>query len=98
MVKIDIQAIEDTILKEIEKLKVLPGVDADAKIDKNSKPGTIGLSSIVLVTMTGYLEDILGVEIPANCNIFRDGDGIRELTIREVAEKLQKIAKPWKTT
>ena len=98
MVKIDIQIIEATILQEIEKLKILPSVDADAKIDKDSKPGMIGLSSNVLVAITGFLEDILGVEIPVNCYIFRDGDGIRELNIREAAEKLQKIAKPWKTT
>ena len=98
MVKIDIQIIEDTILQEIEKLKGLPNIDAEAKIDKDCKPGMIGVRSNVLVTITGYLEDILGVEIPANCYIFRDGDGIRELNIREAAEKLQKIAKPWKTT
>lgn len=98
MVKIDIQIIEDTILQEIEKLKDLPSIDTDAEINKDSKPGMIGLSSNVLVTITGYLEDILKVEIPPNCYIFRDSDGIRELNIREAAEKLQKIAKLWKTT
>lgn len=97
MISIDIQTIEDTILQEIEKLKDLPSVDPEAKIDKDSKPGMIGLSSNVLVTITGYLEDILEVEIPPSCYIFRDSDGVRELNIREAAEKLQKIAKPWKT-
>jgi hypothetical protein len=98
MVKIDVKAIEEAILQEVEKLKDLPSVDAEAKIDKDSKPGMIGLSSNVLVTITGYLEDILEVEIPPTCYIFRDSDGIRELSIREAAEKLQKIAKPWKKT
>ncbi|WDZ99687.1 hypothetical protein [Mucilaginibacter sp. SJ] len=98
MVKIDIQVIEDTILQEIEKHRDLPSVATDAKIDKDSRPGMIGFSSNVLVTITGYLEDILEVEIPPSCYIFLDSDGIRELNIREAAEKLQKIAKPWKTT
>jgi hypothetical protein len=98
MVEIDIMIIEDTILQEIEKLRDLPGIAPDAKIDKDCRPGMIGVRSTVLVTITGYLEDVLGIEIPANCYIFRDTDGLRELNIREAAEKLQKIAKPWKTT
>ncbi|QXV63988.1 hypothetical protein INP83_12860 [Mucilaginibacter sp. 21P] len=98
MVNIDVQAIEDAILEEIEKLKDLPTIDPEAKIDKDSKPGMIGLSSNVLVTVSGFLEEILQVEIPPTCYIFRDSDGIRELNIREAAEKLQKIAKPCKTT
>jgi hypothetical protein len=98
MVNIDIQNIEDTILQEIENLKSMPSVDPDAKIDKDCKPGMIGLRSQILVTIMGRLEEILEVEIPHNCYIFRDTDGIRELNIREAAEKLQKIAKPCNTT
>jgi hypothetical protein len=98
MVKIDVQKIEDTILQEIESLKGMPSVDPDAKIDKDCKPGIIGIRSQILVNIMGRLEEILEVEIPNNCYIFRDTDGIRELNIREAAEKLQKIAKPCKTT
>lgn len=98
MVTIDIQIIEDAIVQEIEKLKEQDIVSADAKVDKECKPGMVGASSNVLVTITGWLEETLNVEIPNNCYIFRDGDGIRELTIREAAEKLQKIAKPCKAT
>ena len=96
MVKIDIQKIEDTILQEIEGLKGMPSVDPKANIDKDCKPGAIGFRSQILVEIMGRLEEILEVEIPNNCYIFRDTDGIRELNIRDAAEKLQKIAKPWK--
>ena len=98
MVKIELHIIEDAILQEIEQLKGMSGVDTETEINKECKPGQIGIRSQILVTIMGQLEDVLGVEIPANCYIFRDSDGIRELNVREAAEKLQKIAKPCKTT
>jgi hypothetical protein len=98
MVKIDIQVIEDAIVQEIQKLKEQSIVSAETTIDEDCKPGMVGASSNVLVTITGWLEEVLNVEIPNNCYIFRDSDGIRELNIREAAEKLQKIAKPCKAT
>ena|ERR1700761_1211595 len=98
MIETDIKLIEDIILQEIEKLKGLPGIDSELKIDEECKPGMIGARSTVLVSITGILGEILNVEIPNNCYIFRDSDGIRELNIREVAEKLKKIAKTCKTT
>ena len=93
MVKIALDLVEDAILKEMEKLKVLPSISIEEEIDKESKPGAIGIRSQVLVTVMGKLEELLEIEIPNNCYIFRDSDGIRELTIREAAEKLLKIAK-----
>lgn len=93
MVKIENKIVEDAILEEIEKLKGLSSVDSDAEINKECKPGIIGVRSQILVDIMGKLEETLGVTIPNNCYIFRDGDGIRELTIREAAEKLIKIAK-----
>lgn len=93
MVKIENKIVEDAILEEIEKLRGLSSVDTEAEIDKECKPGIIGVRSQILVDIMGKLEETLGVTIPNNCYIFRDGDGIRELTIREAAEKLIKIAK-----
>jgi acyl carrier protein len=93
MVKIENKIVEDAILEEIGKLRGLSSVDAEAEIDKECKPGIIGVRSQILVDIMGKLEETLGVTIPNNCYIFRDGDGIRELTIREAAEKLIKIAK-----
>ena len=93
MVKIENKDVEKAIIEEIEKLKGLSSVNAEAEIDKECKPGSIGVRSQILVDIMGKLEESLGVIIPNNCYIFRDGDGIRELTIREAAEKLIKIAK-----
>lgn len=93
MIKIENQIVEDAILQEIEQLRGLSSVDAEAEINKECKPGIIGVRSQILVDIMGKLEESLGITIPNNCYIFRDSDGIRELTIREAAEKLIKIAK-----
>lgn len=93
MVKIESHIVEDAIIQEIEKLKGLSTVDANADINTDCKPGIIGVRSQILVDITGKLEEILDIIVPNNCYIFRDSDGIRELTIREAAQKLIKIAK-----
>lgn len=93
MVNIENHIVEDAIIQEIEKLKGLSSVDAEAEISKECKPGVIGVRSQILVDIMGKLEELLEVVIPNNCYIFRDRDGITELTIREAAEKLIKIAK-----
>jgi hypothetical protein len=93
MVKIENHIVENAILEEVEKLKGLSSVNVDAEINIDCKPGIIGIRSHVLVDITGILEEVLEIIIPNNCYIFRDSDGIRELSIREAAEKLIKIAK-----
>lgn len=93
MVDIQSHIVEDAILQEIEKLKGLSSVEPDAEIDKLCKPGAIGVRSQILVDIMGKLEETLGIIIPNNCYIFRDRDGITELTVRQAAEKLIKIAK-----
>ena len=93
MVQIENHIVEDAIIKEIEKLRGLSTVDADADINKDCKPGIIGIRSQILVDITGKLEEILEVVIPNNCYIFRDKDGITEFTIKQAAENLIKIAK-----
>ena len=93
MVQIESHIVEDAIIVQIEKLKGLSTVDPEAKIDKECKPGVIGIRSQVLVDIMGILEESLAVVIPNNCYIFRDRDGVKELTIAEAAAKLIKISK-----
>lgn len=93
MVQIENYIVEEAIIQEIEKLKGLSTVDSDAEIDKECKPGIIGVRSQILVDIMGKLEEILQVTIPNNCYIFRDRDGITEFSIKAAAEKLIKIAK-----
>ncbi|WP_342084846.1 hypothetical protein [Dyadobacter sp. OTU695] len=93
MLEADVHSVEKVILEELEKVKGLSSVDTDVEINSDCKPGAIGIRSQVLVSIMGNLEEILNVTIPDTCYIFRDTDGIRELTVREAAEKLIKIAK-----
>ena len=93
MVNIDKLIVQNAIIKEIEQLKNLPSVDSDAQVNEDCKPGVIGVRSQILVDIMGRLEEILEITIPNNCYIFRDSDGIRELTIKEATEKLIKISK-----
>jgi hypothetical protein len=93
MMNLEIKTVEDAIILEIEEVKGLSSVHANAKIDKDCKPGLIGIRSQVLVDIMGKLEEILSIVIPNNCYIFRAKDGITELSINQAAEKLIKIAK-----
>ena len=93
MVKIENYIVEDVIIQEIEKLKGLFGVNPGAEVNRECKPGAIGVRSQILVDVMGKLEELLKIVIPNNCYIFRDSDGITELTIWEAAEKLIKKSK-----
>lgn len=93
MIEIENHIIEEAIVTEIEKLKKMSSVDVEAQINKECKPGAIGIRSQVLVTIMGVLEESLEIIIPNNCYIFRDSNENRELTIKEAAAKLIKIAK-----
>jgi len=90
MLEINNKVIEDAIIEEVKKLRGLSTVDADAMIDKNCKPGVIGVRSHVLVDVMGILEEILQVVIPDNCYIFRENK--KELSIKEAAAKLKNKA------
>lgn len=93
MLTTELSIVENAILEELEKVKGLSSVDDEAEINIDCKPGAIGIRSQVLVSIMVNLEEALNVVIPDSCYIFRDTDGMRELTIREAAEKLIKIAK-----
>jgi len=90
MVEISNKVIEDAIIEEVKKLKKLSTVDPNAIIDKNCKPGVIGVRSHVLVDVMGILEEILQVVIPDNCYIFRENK--KEISIKEAAAKLKNKA------
>jgi len=92
MVQIENYIVEDAIIKEVGKLKGLSTVSPQAVIDQDCKPGVIGIRSQVLVDIMGILEEVLEIVIPNNCYIFRDRDGITELSIKDAAEKLKKMA------
>ena len=92
MVSIENHIVENAIIQEIEELKGLSSVDANAEINNECKPGAIGVRSQILVDIMGKLEEVLNIIIPNNCYIFREKDGITELSIKKAAEKLIKIA------
>lgn len=90
MVNISDVIIEKAIIDEVSKLKGLSTVDAKAEIDKNCKPGVIGVRSQILVDVMGILEEVLHITIPNNCYIFRENKN--ELSIKEAAAKLKNKA------
>jgi len=92
MIDIDQQTVESVIIHEIENLKGFSNIPTETEITKESKPGVIGVRSQILVDIMGKLEELLSVVIPNNCYIFRERDGITELSIAQAAEKLIKIA------
>lgn len=92
MVSIEQDIVENAIIHEIENLKGLSNIPTDTEINKESKPGVIGVRSQILVDIMGKLEEVLNINIPNNCYIFRERDGITELSIAKAAEKLLKIA------
>lgn len=92
MISIDQHTVEDAIIQEIENLKGLSNIPTETEITEESKPGLLGVRSQILVDIMGKLEELLNVAIPNNCYIFRERDGITELSIAKAAEKLIKIA------
>lgn len=92
MVSIDQHIVEEAIIHEIESLKGLSNISTETEITKECKPGIIGVRSQILVDIMGKLEELLDIVIPNNCYIFRERDGVTELSISQAAEKLIKIA------
>ena len=92
MISIDQHTVEDAIIQEIENLKGLSNIPTETEISEESKPGLLGVRSQILVDIMGKLEELLNVAIPNNCYLFRERDGVTELSIAKAAEKLIKIA------
>lgn len=84
----------ELLLKDIESQikEIIEEINAEtelnASITVNSCPYNIGISSQILVSVMGLLENKLEIEIPANCYIFYDKTSNRQLSIKESALKL----------
>jgi acyl carrier protein len=92
MVKLEPSIVEGAIIQELESLKKMAIVDSKIEITHESIPALIGVKSLILVDMMGRLEERLNVSIPNNCYIFRSDENIKDLSIKEAAEKLIKCA------
>jgi hypothetical protein len=68
----------------------------DASISSDARPGSIGISSQVLITIMGRIGHKLGVNIPNSCYIFYDKKERKQLSIKEATQKLIKVAKDGK--
>ena len=64
--------------------------ELDAQITVNTRPYDIGITSQVIVSVMGLLENRLEIKIPANCYIFHEKRDNRQLSIKEAAVKLYK--------
>jgi len=95
MIKIDHAAVEDEIIKAVKEFS--NKLNLEVVVDSDCSPGNIiGMSSQVLITVMGKIEEALDVSIPDTCYIFHDKVTKRQLTIKEAADKLIKIAKDGK--
>lgn len=86
--------VENELLKSIKEVKDL--LKIDATISSDVCPGSIGITSQVLITIMGRIGNKLGVAIPNNCYIFYDKKSRRQLSIKEATHKLIKVVKDGK--
>lgn len=91
MVSLSTALVEQKIVDAIEEVKTM--LNLDAKIDKDSSPGGLGIASQILLTNIGRIAKALGVIVPNSCYIFFDKKNNAQLTIKEAAQKLIKEAK-----
>lgn len=66
-------------------------LNIDNAISSEVRPGCIGISSQVLITLMGRIGAKLGVQIPNSCYIFYDKREHKQLSIREAAQKFINI-------
>lgn len=90
MTGLTISAVEAEIANTIESIK--SALKIDVVIDGECCPGSI-IKSQILITVMARIGKKLGVIIPNNCYIFHDKKGQKQLTIKEAAQKLIKVAK-----
>ncbi|HEV7332534.1 MAG TPA: hypothetical protein VGN63_15960 [Flavisolibacter sp.] len=86
MINLDGALVEAKIIKAVEEIKHKLKLDA-VTVDTELCPGKF-ISSQILVTLIGRLADALEVKIPDNCYIFLDKKTLKQLTIKESAQKL----------
>jgi hypothetical protein len=90
MVSLDHTIVEDKIAKAIDETKNM--LKINAVVNSDYCPGIL-IPSQVLITLMGRIGRALGVMIPDNCYIFHDKKTHKQLSIREAAQKLIKVAK-----
>ena len=90
MKKLDHEIVEAEIMKAVKDVSIILKIGAEINISCN--PGNI-FPSHVLLDLTPTLEIALGVTIPLKEYIFFDKSKHKQLSIKEAAEKLIKIAK-----
>ena len=83
-------AVEAEIINAVEDLN--KNLKLGATVNETCCPGNAGFASQVLLTIMSTLEINLGVTIPSNVYIFHDKSTNRQLTIKEAAKKLIKLA------
>ncbi|MFC4213417.1 hypothetical protein ACFOWA_19650 [Pedobacter lithocola] len=91
METLTIEAVEKTMVDTIQEIADDLGIDMNVEI--NSRPGSAGISSHILVSVMAKLESILDVKIPDNCYIFHDKITLQQLSVREATQKLLKVIK-----
>lgn len=90
MVTLDLATVEAEIIKHVEDINV--NLKIGATVTSTICPGSSGFTSQILVDMFSTLEDALGITIPHNQYIFFDKDKHKQLSIKEAAQKLIKVA------
>lgn len=91
MIELTQTQVEDELLKIVEEVNGRLKIGGDVNV--GCRPGNIGFSSQVLVDIMIQVEGILGVNIPNNAYIFYDKSSHKQLSIKEAAKKLLKVAK-----
>ncbi|WP_298508131.1 hypothetical protein [uncultured Kordia sp.] len=89
--KLKLENVENQIKSIIEEINGQLGLNASIKM--NTCPYEIGITSQILVSVMGLLENKLDVKIPNSCYIFYDKQKNKQLSIKEASMKLIKIAK-----
>ena len=84
-----LENIENQIKAVIEEIN--EETELNSSITVNTCPYDVGISSQILVSVMGLLENKLEIEIPASCYIFHDKTSNRQLSIKESALKLYRI-------
>ena len=86
-----IAQVENEIKLIIDEINSNLGLKAE--INNSTCPHDVGITSQVLVSVMGILENKLDVTIPHNKYIFHDKKTNKHLSIKEASIKLMKIAK-----
>lgn len=91
MIDITQELAEEKIIEVINE--IAKTLEVEISLDSNSCPGLLpGMTSQVLVTVMGRLEKKLDIVIPDDCYIFFNKKDMKQMNIKNSAEKLIKTA------